>query len=116
MGIILYLKLQFYLCFSDLIITVSTAEANILEDKISTRVPAPGQSLEEDWDTTPASATTGGRRARARPAGGTASATTSTTTTTGQCQAFRTTSTETRRLITDQQAVGVITCNFVNCI
>ena len=113
---ILYFELQFNFCFSDLITTVSTAEANILEDKISTQVPAPGQSLEEDSAITPASATTGGRRARARPAGGTASATTTATATTGQCQAFRTTSTETPRLITDQLAVGVITCNFVNCI
>ena len=116
MGIMLFLKLKFYFWSSDLITAVSTAEANIPEDKISTRVPAPGQSLEEGSAITPASATTGGRRARARPAGGTASATTSTATTTGQCQAFTTTWTETRGLITDQLAVGVITCNFVNCI
>ena len=120
MGKIFRSKLQFNSCFSDLTITGSTAGVNILEDKTFTQVPALEETLERGQGP-PASATTGGRRARA--VGGTAlvttsTATTTTTSTTGQCQAFRirTASTETRRLITDQPAVGMITSNFVSTV
>ena len=117
MGITLHSKLQLNFSFSALTITDSTAGVNILEDKTSTRAPDPEQSLEGDWVTTTASTTPGEWTTRARVAAKTASATSTTTTaitaTSGQCQAFRTSLKETRGLIADQRAVGVITfCSF----